>query len=345
MLSILSTFLLSSVTFGSIFLFYVHKFIGSALHTSFAFLMLISSVFIVEIILYVVQKKIGNRFLIIKYNMIHWILLGIISIFLYCINVVNIQIILFFIFSIIIFIFIKTKTSYIKNPSFQKIQNFLYNIITSSLLLILIIAIFFGYYENITPIGVGILILYFTHKFISISNENIYSKIRGKYIFLFIFSSTLLGNCITFYFLKYNYPIVPNGQIYMLESVKYHNKVLDTFSGYKNTNTNVIIHQKQGSENQKWKIIKNKEFYSFIPMHAKNMALEIGKDHNIHIGKFDKNTTSQQWKIIKGKNEIYEIQSVKYPNLSLDVTGQNNVIGWPTHHKNNQQWYINMLKK
>ena len=142
--------------------------------------------------------------------------------------------------------------------------------------------------------------------------------------------------------------MIIHGGIYYIQS-RLNGKQVDVYGGGTNNGTNIHLWTLNKTNAQKFKVIKDDSYYSFLSLCDESKAIDGGgNEFNIHIWDYSKNNDNQKWELKLIEDEWYSL-ICKSNNRVMDVAfchmhdGANIFCSHEHHYKGNQQFrFINI---
>jgi len=137
--------------------------------------------------------------------------------------------------------------------------------------------------------------------------------------------------------------MIVNGEVYYIQS-RLNGKQVDVCSSGTNNGTNIHLWTLNKTNAQKFRVIKEGSYYSFLSLCDEGKAIDGGgNEDNIHIWDYSKNNDNQKWELKLIEDEWYSL-ICKSNNRVMDVAfchmhdGANIFCSHEHHYKGNQQF-------
>ena len=142
--------------------------------------------------------------------------------------------------------------------------------------------------------------------------------------------------------------MVREGEVYFIQS-RCNGKNVDLQNSGTDNGTNIHLWTSNKSNAQKFRVIKNENYYSFLSLCDESKAIDGGgNNYNIHIWDYSKDNDNQKWELINIEDEWYAL-ICKNNNRVMDIfgchldDGTNIFCCEDKHFKPNQQFrFINV---
>ena len=142
--------------------------------------------------------------------------------------------------------------------------------------------------------------------------------------------------------------MINQGEVYYIQS-RLSGKHVDVCHSGTDNGTNIHLWTLNKTNAQKFRILKDGSYYSFLSLCDENKAIDGGgKDFNIHIWDYSKDNDNQKWELKNIEDEWFAL-ICKSNNCIMDVSFSNlndgaNIICYEEHHfQGNQQFrFINV---
>ena len=142
--------------------------------------------------------------------------------------------------------------------------------------------------------------------------------------------------------------MIIHGGIYFIQS-RLNGKHVDVCRSGTNNGTNIHLWTLNKTNAQKFKVVKDGSYYSFLSLCDESKAIDCGENEfNIHIWEYSNNNDNQKWELKLIEDEWYSL-ICKSNNRVMDVAfchmheGANIFCSDEHHYKGNQQFrFINI---